>query len=100
MVIMQDTTKLELLLIDQVKEQLPQEWIIADDNKSIYREFQFKGYYKTIAFVNLLAWHAQDQKHHPDLEVTFGKVLVKLTTHDVDGLSVKDLEMAKTINNI
>ena len=97
---MQNTTNLNKLSIEQVNEKLPQEWILSDDNKSIYREFKFKGYYKTIAFVNLLAWHAQDQKHHPDLEVTFGNVLVKLTTHDVDGLSSRDLEMAKTINNI
>jgi 4a-hydroxytetrahydrobiopterin dehydratase len=97
---MQDTINLEKLSINQVQEQLPHEWTLAEDNKSIYKEFKFKGYYKTIAFVNLLAWHAQEQKHHPDLEVSFGKVLVKLTTHDVDGISDRDLNMAKTINNI
>jgi 4a-hydroxytetrahydrobiopterin dehydratase len=100
---MQDTTELKKLNPAEAKEQmasLNSEWVLSEDNMSISREFKFKGYYKTIAFVNVLAWIAQEEKHHPDLEVNFGRVFVKFTTHDVDGISQNDFNCAKRVDQI
>lgn len=65
-------------------------WALDDDAKALRREFQFKGYYKTIAFVNALAWVANAEGHHPDLEVSYNRCVVRWTTHAIGGLSEND----------
>jgi len=74
----------------------------AIENQSMLRkEFVFKSYLKTISFVNAIAWEANVQNHHPDLEVSFGKCVVKITTHDNGNtLSEKDFLLAKAIDRL
>ena len=98
---MQDTTKIEKLNdaeIEKLMGEVHADWKLSEDKKIITREFKFKGYYKTINFVNVLAWIAQEHKHHPDLEVNFGRVLVNFSTHDVDGLSMNDFDCVKKVD--
>lgn len=73
-------------------------WQLADDGKSIYHEFEFKGFYRTMAFVNAVAWVANSQGHHPDLEVGYSRCLVRFTTHAIDGLSENDFICAARID--
>ncbi len=75
-------------------------WDFNQESLEISKTFTFKGYYKTIAFVNSIAWQAQKHIHHPDLIVSFGKCKVSLTTHDVNGLSYKDFELAHIIESL
>ncbi len=65
-------------------------WELSDDHKEIHRDFQFKGFYRTMGFVNALAWMANNEGHHPDLEVGYNHCLVRFTTHAIDGLSDND----------
>ena len=65
-------------------------WELSDDGKEIRRDFQFKGFYRTMGFVNALAWMANNEGHHPDLEVGYNHCLVRFTTHAIDGLSDND----------
>ena len=65
-------------------------WELSDDRKRIHRDFQFKGFYRTMGFVNALAWIANNEGHHPDLEVGYNHCLVRFTTHAIDGLSDND----------
>lgn len=65
-------------------------WKAGDEGKHIFKEFKFKDYYHTMAFVNALAWIAHAQDHHPDLEVGYASCLVTYSTHDVGGLSLND----------
>jgi 4a-hydroxytetrahydrobiopterin dehydratase len=74
-------------------------WEFDQSNTEIFKIFRFKGYYKTIAFVNFTAWHAQKANHHPDLKVSYGKVEVRLTTHDSDGITHKDFDLAKQLED-
>lgn len=89
--------------LNAVNEKLAQlnEWKYDSEKGMLYKEFVFKGYLKTIGFVNAIAWIANKENHHPDLEVSFNKCLVKLTTHD-DGnqLSEKDFNLAKLIDQL
>lgn len=73
-------------------------WKLTDNGQEIYRDFQFKGFYKTIAFVNALAWIANRENHHPDLEVGYNHCLVRFTTHAIDGLSENDFICAAKVN--
>ena len=56
---------------EEVKKLMPQfaEWQLSDDGKSITRKLSFKDFYHTMAFVNAVAWIANQENHHPDLEV-------------------------------
>lgn len=78
--------------------ELAENWSISANGKEIVKDFQFKGYYKTIAFVNALAWIANTEGHHPDLEVGYNHCLVRYTTHAVDGLTENDFICAAKID--
>lgn len=66
------------------------EWSIVEDGQAITRTFRFPDYYRTMAFVNALAWIAHEQDHHPDLGVHYDRCVVRYSTHDVGGLSDND----------
>lgn len=68
------------------------------DKDTIQQEFRFKDFYETIAFVNAVAWIANREDHHPDLEVGYNRCLVRYTTHAVDGLSQNDFICAARID--
>ncbi len=65
-------------------------WALAEDGAAIVKTFRFADYYKTLAFVNALAYVAHAQDHHPDLGVHYDRVQVRYSTHDVGGLSEND----------
>ncbi len=73
-------------------------WKLSDDAKQLSKDFKFKGFYKTMSFVNSVAWIANAQVHHPDLEVGYNHCKINYTTHDIDGLSVNDFICAAKID--
>lgn len=73
-------------------------WIISFDHKKISKEFVFKNYYQTIAFVNATAWISHHENHHPDLSVHYNKCVVEYMTHAVDGLTENDFICAAKID--
>jgi 4a-hydroxytetrahydrobiopterin dehydratase len=66
------------------------EWSLVEDGAAIERSFRFEDYYRTMAFVNALAYVAHREDHHPDLGVHYNRVVVRYSTHDVGGLSEND----------
>ena len=90
------------LSIDEIKKLLPQikEWQVNSEGKQISRRFTFKGFYKTMAFVNAIAWIANQENHHPDLEVGFNYCVVKYQTHAVNGLTQNDFICAAKIDRL
>jgi 4a-hydroxytetrahydrobiopterin dehydratase len=71
-------------------------WTVSGDLLS--RRYDFGNYYETIAFVNLVAWVANRQDHHPDLEVGYNRCRVSYSTHSVGGLSRNDFICAAHID--
>lgn len=84
----------------QLLQALDGSWRMADEGKSIIRLFEFAGYHRTIAFVNAVAWIAENEGHHPDLKVHYGKVEVLYTTHAIGGLSENDFICAAKIDRL
>lgn len=78
--------------------QLNPPWEINENNNMIARRFQFKNYYQTMAFVNVIAQIAHQQNHHPDLLVQYNQCTVTYSTHSVNGLSIKDFICAAKVN--
>lgn len=76
----------------RVRELLPQipGWELVEDGHALSRTFRFPDYWRTIAFVNALAWMANRENHHPDLSVHYDRCVVRYSTHDVGGLSEND----------
>ncbi len=61
----------------------------------IGRTFKFNGFGESIAFVNHVAEQAQKLNHHPEINICFDKVTLKLTTHDEGGVTEKDFLLAR-----
>jgi 4a-hydroxytetrahydrobiopterin dehydratase len=86
--------------VRELMRALHADWSLSDDGKSIVRRFEFAGYHRTISFVNAVAWIAEDEGHHPDLQVLYGKVEVLYMTRAIDGLSENDFICAAKIDRL
>lgn len=73
-------------------------WSMREPGTEIFRDFKFKNYYETMAFVNAIAWMAHRENHHPDLEVGYNHCLVRYSTHAIGGVSDNDLICAAKVN--
>ena len=78
-------------------EHVP-EWTLADGARSFSRLFGFKDFANALAFANEVGKIAEEDWHHPDLRVSWGKVEVTLTTHSIRGLSENDFIVAAKID--
>lgn len=90
-----------LLLSDaEIQERANQldGWTVA--GKELRTSRKFKGFVEAIAFVNQIVEPAEAAGHHPDLEISYNKVTVHLTTHDAGGLTSKDFELAQVISQL
>lgn len=72
-------------------------WTLRDDAREISREFKFKNFKQALAFVNHIGAIAEAEGHHPDLELGWGRVGVRLSTHAIGGLSLNDFILAAKI---
>ncbi len=70
------------------------------DGKKISKTYEFKDFVEAINFVNRLVEPAEASGHHPDIHVSYNKVIIELTSHDAGGLTESDFEMAKVISGI
>ena len=85
--------------IAEFKKKVSSEWNVVE-MKKINREFSFVNYRHTMEFVNKVADLAEEEGHHPDMHVFYGKVIVELWTHSINGLSENDFIMASKIDKI
>lgn len=74
------------------------EWRISADE--IYREFTFKTFNAAFGLATRIALLAESQGHHPELVVAWGRLVVRLSTHSVGGLSRNDFIMAARIDRL
>jgi 4a-hydroxytetrahydrobiopterin dehydratase len=68
------------------------------DEGRISKTYKFDDYYHTITFVNAIAWLANKEDHHPDLEVGYNQCVVHYSTHSVGGLSENDFICAAKVD--
>ena len=89
-----------LLTDKEIQEQAQrlEDWTV--EGKKLQRTFKFKDFVEAIAFINKIVAPAEAAAHHPDLEISYNKVNVTLTTHDAGGLTSKDFDLAQAISKI
>jgi 4a-hydroxytetrahydrobiopterin dehydratase len=85
--------------IKDLQKHIKPDWGIVD-NKKLVREFAFVNFKHTMSFVNRVADLAEEEGHHPDLYVSYGKVIAELSTHSIGGLSENDFILAYRIDQI
>ncbi|MCC6611145.1 MAG: 4a-hydroxytetrahydrobiopterin dehydratase [Burkholderiales bacterium] len=64
---------------------------------TLVKTFSFKNYHETMAFVNMVAWIAHREDHHPEMTAGYNKCRVEYSTHSVGGLSENDFICAAKI---
>ena len=65
---------------------------------AIEKTFAFKNYLRTMAFVNAIAYIAEQQDHHPELLVRYNTCSVRFNTHDVQGITQSDFACAALVD--
>ncbi len=73
-------------------------WSIDSESIEISRTFRFKDFKEALAFTNKIGALAEEEGHHPDIRLGWGKVGVTLTTHSIHGLSENDFVLAAKID--
>ena len=91
---------LEPAAVAELKKALDPAWRLSDDGKWLRRLFEFPGFGRTMGFVNAIAWIAEPEGHPPDLEVGYGRCLVKWSTHAVGGLTENDFICAAKVDRL
>lgn len=86
--------KLEAAEKTQALAELP-DWQMVDGRDAIQKTFKFKNFKRTFAFMTGVAMKAEQMCHHPEWFNVYNRVEITLTTHDCDGLSEKDITLAK-----
>ena len=76
------------------------DWTYVPEFQKITKEYKFKDFAQAMNFANKIAAVAEDQGHHPDLMISWGKVTVELTTHAIKGLSRNDFIVAAVIDGL
>lgn len=84
--------------ISNLMPQLHKNWEVSSDNKAINRAFSFANFYETVEFINAIAWIANKENHHPDLEAGYHYCRVKFYTHAIKGLSLNDFICAAKVD--
>ena|SRR3990167_8149549 len=80
--------------------QLTTGWNVSHDAKTIKKSFSFANFYETMAFVNAIAWIANTENHHPDLEIGYNYCHITFMTHALKGLSHNDFICAAKIDTL
>jgi 4a-hydroxytetrahydrobiopterin dehydratase len=73
-------------------------WAYDADARGIRRNFRFADFAEAFAFMARIAILAEKADHHPEWFNVYNRVEILLTTHDANGLSMRDIELAKAIN--
>ena len=85
-------------IIDYMKN-LAEEWKVFD-NKRIERKLKFKDFREALDFTVKVGELAEKEGHHPDILLSWGRVVLTLTTHKIGGLSDNDFILASKIDKL
>jgi len=83
--------------IKEMMKRIP-EW--ETNKKSIERTFEFDDFNQAVDFVNAVAEIADEEEHHPDIDIRWNKVRLVLSTHSEGGLTDLDFQLAQKIDTL
>jgi 4a-hydroxytetrahydrobiopterin dehydratase len=83
----------------ELQDQLGGAWRVVDEHH-LEKEYEFPDFAQALAFTNAVGAIAEEQGHHPDIYLAWGKVRVTIWTHKVDGLTRSDFVLAAKIDRV
>ena len=84
--------------LEALHRQLP-DWTVVDEHH-LERTFTFPDFVQALAFTNKVGALAEEQGHHPDIALAWGKVGITTWTHKIDGLTESDFVLAAKIDRL
>ncbi len=90
----------ELLSDDQLNDVLPKlpDWIAQD--AALVRTVEFSNYAQSIMVVNRVAEIAENDNHHPDIDIRYKSLTFRLSTHSKGGITALDVSLAEEIDGV
>ena len=90
----------DILTGADLKQELKRvpEW--EHEKKYIERTFEFDEFMQAVDFVNAVAEIAEEEEHHPDIDIRFNKVRLVLSTHSEGGVTEVDIDLAEKIDTL
>ncbi len=76
-----------------------EDWSVVDEHH-IEKTYKFPDFVAALGFVNKVGSLAEEQSHHPDIYLAWGKVGIKIWTHKIDGLTESDFILAAKIDEL
>ena len=73
-------------------------WQLVKDRNAISKTFEFKNFNQAFSWMTAMALYAEKLDHHPEWFNVYNKVIVTLSTHDVEGISKLDIKLAKQMD--
>jgi 4a-hydroxytetrahydrobiopterin dehydratase len=86
--------------INEVLSKLNSNWILSENQDLLSRRFELNTFAEALDLVNIIGKIAEEQGHHPDINLGWGYVEIYLSTHDIGGITDKDILLAKAIDNL
>ncbi|MFC4447869.1 4a-hydroxytetrahydrobiopterin dehydratase [Halorussus aquaticus] len=88
----------DLLSDDEIAAKLPDEWERVGDE--IVRVFEFDDYLEGVAFATEVGEIAEEEFHHPTIEIRYEEVEVRFTSHEEGGITDDDVHMAELTDDL
>ena len=85
--------------LQKLHRQLHADWQVVDEHH-LTRTFKFPNFREALAMVNRVGELAEEQKHHPDVYLSWGKTRIEIHTHKIDGLTESDFILAARIDGV
>jgi 4a-hydroxytetrahydrobiopterin dehydratase len=85
--------------LEMVRCQLGKDWQAVNEHH-LEKEFTFDDFAQALEFTNKVGQLAEQQKHHPDIKLSYGKVLIRLWTRAVNGMTDNDFILAAKIDEL
>jgi 4a-hydroxytetrahydrobiopterin dehydratase len=85
--------------LDDLQRQLAGEWNVVHGHQ-LEKEFKFPDFKQALEFTNRVGAVAEEQGHHPDILLGWGKVRITTWTHKIDGLTESDFILAAKIERL
>jgi 4a-hydroxytetrahydrobiopterin dehydratase len=79
--------------LEMLLNELGGGWRVVDEHH-LEKEYSFDDFVGALAFTNKVGTIAEEQGHHPDINLTWGRVGLKIWTHKIDGLTESDFILA------
>ncbi len=85
--------------LERLRSELHADWRVMNEHH-LERDFKFRDFRQALDFTNKVGELAEEQGHHPDIVLSWGRVKVTIWTHKIDGLTESDFVLAAKIDKL